>query len=223
MIVAIDGPAGAGKSTTAREVARALGYAYIDTGAMYRAVGLVALERGFTLPRDAEAIQALPDDLCFRFAAGGDRLYLGSRDVSAEIRRPQVGEWASKVATLPGVRSAVVALQRELGRAAEMGCGGAVLEGRDIGPVVFADAALKIFLTASPEIRAKRRLEQWEKSGRAGDLPGARADVEQRDERDINRSYSPLVPAGDAVQLSTDKLSADQVVQAIVALARERS
>ncbi len=222
MIIAIDGPAGAGKSTVAREVALALGFAYINTGAMYRAVALEARSQHLDPRTDEPAIAEIGRTLPMRFGAGGTRLFVGERDVSEAIMSPEMGEAASKVAALPSLRTEVVARQREMGEIAAAQCGGAVLEGRDIQTVVFPDAPLKVFLTATDEARAKRRIDQWKQKGEAFDEQRALLDVRERDARDASRDTSPLRPAEDAVYLLSDDLTVEQVIERIVTLARER-
>lgn len=192
MIVAIDGPAGAGKSTVARAVAAALGFAYLDTGAMYRAVSLA---------EDPAAADV-------RLENG--RVLLDGRDVTEEIRTPPATVAASRVAERPDVRAAMVARQREL-----IGDGDWVAEGRDIGTVVAPDAAIKVFLTASAAERARRRAQQ---TNRPQDE--VLAEQHERDERDSNRAASPLAPAADAVALDTTGLTLEQVVDRVVFLAR---
>ncbi len=223
MIIAIDGPAGAGKSTVAQRVARELKFAYINTGAMYRAIAFVARERELNLPTDEAALVQLGAELPLRFGAGGAQIWCGERDLSAEIGAPAIGNLASQVAACKPLRERVVARQRELGRESEAEVGGAVLEGRDIQTVVFPDAQLKIFLTASDEARAQRRLHQWQQKGADGaSLEAAARDVRERDERDLGRETSPLRAADDAVHVSTDDMSSDQVVAHIVELANAR-
>jgi CMP/dCMP kinase len=200
MIVAIDGPAGAGKSTVARAVAQALGFTYLDTGAMYRCVALARL-------RDAEV------DLEGLEIVLADSVTLGGEDVCDQIRSPAVTELASEVAAEPKVR-AVMALQQQ----AMLANGDWVAEGRDIGTVIAPQAELKIFLTADPTERARRRAEQ---TGRP--LDEVLAEQQQRDRRDGERELSPLVAAGDAVQLDTTALSADEAIAEIVELAAQRS
>ena len=198
MIVAVDGPAGAGKSTVARAAADGLGFTYLDSGAMYRAVALAALERGrppAEVARDA-AIEL------------GDGVRLDGRDVTTAIRAPEVSEAASRVAGDPEVRAALVERQRAL-----MANGDWVAEGRDIGTVVAPDAAVKVFLTASPEERARRRAAELGADERA-----VLADQALRDERDRTRAHSPLRPAPGAVELDTTGLSVDQVVERIAEL-----
>jgi CMP/dCMP kinase len=203
MVVAIDGPAGAGKSTVARGVAKALGFTYLDSGAMYRAVALATLEQG---GEQAERAQELEIEL-------GDRVMANGRDVTEAIRTPEVSERASVIATDPAVRQALVEKQRALLQHRDW-----VAEGRDIGTVVAPDAELKVFLTASPEERARRRAEEL-----GADVETVMRDQALRDEQDRSREHSPLKPAGDAVELDTTGLSVDEVVERIVALVRERS
>jgi cytidylate kinase len=199
VIVAVDGPAGAGKSTVARAAAAALGFTYLDSGAMYRAVALGALE-GKRPPAEVARDAAL--DLV------DDGVRLDGRDVTAAIRAPEVSEAASRIAADPDVRAALVERQRGL-----MATGDWVAEGRDIGTVVAPDAALKIFLTASPEERARRRAAELGADERA-----VLADQALRDERDRTRAHSPLRPAAGAVEVDTTGLSVDQVVERIAAL-----
>jgi CMP/dCMP kinase len=203
MIVAIDGPAGAGKSTVARGVARALGFTYLDSGAMYRSVALASLERGGEPADVARSI-----DLAL-----GERVRLDGRDVTEAIRTPEVSERASLVAADLGVREAMVAKQREL-----MSTGDWVAEGRDIGTVVAPDAELKVFLTASPEERARRRAAEL-----GADAGTVLTEQRIRDERDRTREHSPLEPAPGAVELDTTGLSADDVVERIAGLVGERA
>jgi cytidylate kinase len=209
MVIAIDGPAGAGKSTVARAVAAALGFTYLDSGAMYRCVALAGIERGADLG-DPEAMGALARSLAI--GLDGERVELDGRDVGAAIREPRVTEAASRVSVHPGVREAMVARQREL-----IAAGRYVAEGRDIGTVVSPDAPLKVFLTASPEERARRRAAQT-----GGDEATVLAAQRERDERDETREHSALRAAEDAVELDTTGLSLDEVVEWVVALARER-
>ncbi|MCW2970731.1 MAG: cytidylate kinase [Solirubrobacterales bacterium] len=208
MVIAIDGPAGAGKSTVARALAHELGFTYLDSGAMYRCVGLLSLAAPASEP--AALARAAAIDLVPSQADGPPRVLLDRHDLTEQIRAPEVSEAASLVAADPGVREALVAKQREL-----IASGDWVAEGRDVGTVVAPDAALKMFLTADPHERARRR---------AAEL-GADADtvfVEQglRDERDRTRAHSPLRPAPGAVELDTTGLEVAEVVARIVALAR---
>ena len=210
MVIAIDGPAGAGKSTVARAVAAELGFTYLDSGAMYRSVALAALEAGID-PDDGEALGALASGLEVGF--DGRRVLLGGRDVSDAIRRPEVTADASRVSVHAAVREAMVARQRAL-----IAAGDYVAEGRDIGTVVSPESPLKVFLTASEQERARRRAAQ---TGEAeADVLAAQR---RRDERDETREHSALRPAADAVEIDTTGLSLEQVTARVVALARERS
>jgi cytidylate kinase len=213
-VVAIDGPAGAGKSTASRGLAARLGFAHVDTGAMYRAVGVLADEQGIA-PDDDSALARLVDAL--RIEAASDHLVVDGRDLGAAIRSAAAGELASRVSTRPVVRERLVALQRRLGAAGDV-----VMEGRDIGTVVFPDAALKIYLTASPEERARRRAHDLALRGEAADAHALAADIARRDRRDAERAHSPLRPAGDAVLVDTSHLDLPAVVDRMVALARAR-
>jgi cytidylate kinase len=204
MVVAIDGPAGAGKSTVARAVADRLGYTYLDTGAMYRSVALAALERG----ADPAAVAPM-----LRIEPTAERVMLDGRDVSAAIRTPEVSEAASKAAAQPAVRAAMVAEQRRL-----LSDGDWVAEGRDIGTVVAPDAALKVFLIADPQERARRRAAEL-----GADVRTVLAEQLIRDERDASRAASPLVAAADAVTVDTTGLTVDEVVDRIVGLLAQSS
>jgi CMP/dCMP kinase len=198
MVVAIDGPAGAGKSTVARAAARALGFTYLDSGAMYRAVGLMAQRHG-----GAASDRAAELDIRL-----GDRVLANGEDVTEAIRAPEVSEAASKVATNPRVREALVQKQREL-----LSDGDWVVEGRDIGTVVAPDAAIKVYLTASPEERARRRAAEL-----GTDVRTVLQDQALRDAQDMEREHSPLMAASGAVELDTSGLSVDEVVDRIVEL-----
>lgn len=198
MVVAIDGPAGAGKSTVARALAGALGFTYLDSGAMYRAVGLVTLQMG-----GAASDRAREIDLEL-----GPRVIANGEDVTEAIRAPEVSEAASKVATNPAVRAALVEKQREL-----LAAGDWVAEGRDIGTVVAPDAAVKVFLTAGPEERARRRAAEL-----GADLDTVLRDQALRDAQDSEREHSPLELAPGAVELDTTGLSVDEVVERIAAM-----
>jgi CMP/dCMP kinase len=200
MVVAIDGPAGAGKSTVARAVARALGFPYLDSGAMYRAVGLATLERGGAASDRARELEL----------EVGERVVANGRDVTEAIRSPEVSEAASRVATNPAVRAALAEKQREL-----LASGDWVAEGRDIGTVVAPDAAVKVFLTASPEERARRRAAEL-----GADPETVLRDQALRDAQDEGREHSPLARAPGAVELDTTGLSVDEVVARIVSLVR---
>jgi cytidylate kinase len=209
MVIAIDGPAGAGKSSVARALAGRLGFTYLDSGAMYRCVALAALERGVD-PDDGEATGALARSLAIEL--GGERVRLDGLDVSLAIREPRVSEAASRVSVHPAVREAMVAEQRRL-----IAAGRYVAEGRDIGTVVSPEAPLKVFLTASPQERARRRAEQT-----GADPAAVLAAQRERDARDETREHSALRAAEGAVEVDTTGLSLEQTVERIEALARER-
>ncbi len=217
LIIAIDGPVGSGKSTLARRVADLLGYVYIDTGATYRSIALKALRRGVSLEA-AELLTALAGDtrIDLRAQGAGQRVFLDGEDVTSAIRTPEVAQAASKVAVIPGVRRVLVAEQRRAG-----GQGGVVMEGRDIGTVVFPDAELKIFLTASPEIRAERRWREHQQKGDVIDLARTLDEIRERDRRDREREDSPLVRAKDAVVVDSTAMEPDEVARLVVMLARE--
>ncbi|MEE2830372.1 MAG: (d)CMP kinase [Myxococcota bacterium] len=218
LVVAVDGPAGAGKSTLAKLCARDLGYTYIDTGAMYRAVGLLARRAAIDF-EDERGLAELVAGLDFQFQWVGEELHtvVAGEDISGEIRTPQAAMDASTVSKVGDVREALVALQRRMGAA-----GGVVMEGRDIGTVVFPEADLKIFLTASPTVRAQRRLTQMEERGQEGDLATIIEEIRKRDLQDRTRDISPLRPAEDAVELDSSELGIDSVVAIVGRLVRER-
>ena len=219
LIIAIDGPVGSGKSTLARRVAALLGYLYIDSGAMYRSIALKALRNGVPLdsgdPLTSLAGQTRID---LRAEDGALRVFLDGEDVTAAIRTPEVALAASKVAVVPGVRRVLVAEQRRAGAA-----GGVVMEGRDIGSVVFPDAQLKIFLTASPEVRAERRWREHQQKGDKIDLARTLDEIHERDRRDRERTNSPLVRAKDAVVIDSTAMDPEEVARLVVMLAKEQA
>lgn len=222
MIIAIDGPAGSGKSTTARAIAERLGYAYVDTGAMYRAVALAASERGLTPPGDNAAIIELAQSLPIALRNNGKSVYIGDRDVSDLIRTPEIGELTSSISTIKEVRAVIVEQQRRIAASSEQECGGAVLEGRDIQTVVCPDAPVKIFLTADLDTRAYRRLHQWQEKGEAATSQIAQQDVASRDARDSSRQVSPLRAAPDAIHIDTSQQPSEQVVNSIIDVVRAK-
>lgn len=218
MIVTIDGPAASGKSTTARGVALALGFDYLDTGALYRCVTLAALEAGVP-PAEGEALHALLRGLKikYRYHKGRVRLRLGGRDVSEAIRGAAVTAGASAYSALPTVREHMVGFQRQYARGRNL-----VAEGRDMGSVVFPDAELKIFLVADPAERARRRARDFRGQGRAVDAGTVRAELESRDAQDAGRDLSPLIRPADAVEIDNSRMTIAEQVAAVVRLAAER-
>ncbi len=214
MIVTLDGPAGAGKSTTARALAARLGWCYLDTGAMYRTVALVALEHGLPLD-DGPRLAALVESLVIRFCQG--RVFVGDRDVSDAIRTEEVTQATRPVADAPAVREAMKHLQRRLAEGLDL-----VTEGRDQGSEVFPAAELKVFLTASPEERARRRHREELARGSTGSLDAVLAAQARRDEGDRNRPVGAMRPAFDAVVFETDGLAPDEVLARLVELVDAR-
>jgi cytidylate kinase len=217
-IIAIDGPAGAGKSTVARRVADALGFVLLDTGALYRTVALAA-QRGKVPVTEPHRAGALAEDLARRAAITleRDRVLLDGEDVSKAIRAPDIGMDASTVSAHPAVRKALLDMQRKAGEQ-----GGIVAEGRDIGTVVFPDAEHKFFLTASPEVRAKRRHEELAAKGQALPFEDVLAEVKRRDTQDTTRAVAPLKPAPDAVQVDSSGMDIDAVLELMLAHIRAR-
>ena len=214
--LAIDGPAGAGKSTIAKAVSRELNWIYVDTGAMFRAIALFLTERG-TDTDSEEAVAAALDgvDIALRHENGEQRIFLNGRDVSAEIREEAVGNMASRVSVYPAVRNKLLFLQRQLAAAQPV-----VMDGRDIGTVVLPNADTKIYLTASAEVRAKRRLRELLLKGQSAELAEVQRDIEARDYRDMHRETAPLRQAEDAVLLDSSDMSAAEVQGKILSLVR---
>lgn len=218
LAIAIDGPAGVGKSTVARAVARRLGFAYVDSGATYRAAALKVLESGVSLDDAARVAEVVTGaDIRFQVRGKECRVLLDGQDVEGRIRTPEVTLAASKVSRLLQVRQKLVALQRSIAADRDV-----VMEGRDIGTVVLRDAPLKIFLKADAEERARRRLGQEKEDGIDRTLAETAEAIERRDQRDTERSLSPLRAAPGAVEIDTTTLTADQVVERIIQLAKER-
>lgn len=214
IIIAIDGPAGAGKSTIAKKVAARLGYAYIDTGAMYRAVTLCFLRSGAPFSEEVVTRDAETMDLSFAYKDGVNRVYVNGEEVTEAIRTLEVSRNVSRVSAVGGVRKAMVALQRKIGSR-----GGVVMDGRDIGTVVFPHAELKVFLTASVEERARRRYLELKEKGEDVDLEDLKKRIAERDHLDETREIAPLRKADDAVLVDSTTLSIDEVTAKIVALA----
>jgi CMP/dCMP kinase len=212
LIVAIDGPSGAGKSTLAKRLARELGFIYMDTGAMYRALALKVLREGVDLTDDAamaRLIESTTVDL--QPVNGALRVLLDGTDVATEIRTPQVSQMASKASALPAVRARLLELQREMGRR-----GSVVAEGRDIGTVIFPGAEVKVFLQASAAERARRRFAELRAAGQAVKLDETLREIEERDQRDSMRDLAPLRQAEDAVLIDSSSMDADQVMAQVL-------
>ena len=216
--VAVDGPAGAGKSTIARAVAREMNLIYVDTGAMYRAMALFMLKEKVALDdRAGIAEKCRQADITIRYEDGEQVVVLNGENVNPFLRTEEVGNAASAVSPVPQVREKLVELQKQL--AAQSDC---IMDGRDIGTCVLPAAQLKIYLTASSAVRAKRRYDEFAAKGEACDLQKIQADIEERDYRDMHREMSPLKQAEDAVLVDTSDMSVDQVISRIIGLCRER-
>ncbi len=209
--VAIDGPAGAGKSTLARRLAAELGYIYVDTGAMFRTIGLYALRAGKD-PKDNEAVNALLPEISLKFAfiGGEQHIYLNGEDVSTAIRTEEVGMAASAVGANPEVRAFLLGMQRDMAKTQDV-----LMDGRDIGTVVLPDATVKIFLTASPEARATRRWKEYQQKGVEVSYEEVLVDVRQRDYQDTHRAAAPLRQADDAQLLDTSEMNFEQSLEAM--------
>jgi cytidylate kinase len=219
LVIAIDGPSGSGKSTIGKAVARRLDYLYLDSGAVYRAVGLKALNTGVPL-EDGDAVGGIARDATIQLLGDPDhlRVLLDGQDVTTEIRAPGASRASSVVATILEVREAVVEKLREMSRDS-----GVVMDGRDIGTKVFPDAQVKLFLDASLDVRARRRWEEDRERGRQVSVETVRAELEERDRRDTGRLATPLVKADDAVFIDTSELSLDAVVERVLEIVKSRS
>jgi cytidylate kinase len=209
-VVAVDGPAGAGKSSASKGLAERLGFRHVDTGAMYRVIGVLARDGGIAADDD-DALRRLVDGIVFDRV--DEEIVAGGRNLTRAIREGDAGDWASKVSTRPVVRERLVALQRRLGAG-----GGVVMEGRDIGTVVFPDAPVKVFLTAAPRERARRRAVELRAKGEVVDEEALAVAIAERDRRDSDRREAPLRPAADAVVLDTSGLDLASVIDRLVAL-----
>lgn len=212
--VAIDGPAGAGKSTIAKLVAKEKGYVYVDTGAMYRGLAIHFLENGIEAEEKEKIAEACKDaDVTIRYEDGQQQVYLNGKNITAKLREEAVGNMASKSSAIPEVRAKLLELQRELARKEDV-----IMDGRDIGTCVLPDADVKVFLTASVETRAKRRYDELVEKGVACDLEEIARDIAERDERDSTREIAPLKQAEDAVLVDSSHMTVEEVVAAIVKL-----
>lgn len=217
--VAVDGPAGSGKSTVAKEIAKALGILYIDTGAMYRTVGMACLKKGID-PADEGAVVASLDDLDMKIfpEAGGQRILLDGEDITSRIRTEEIGKAASSVAAYQKVREKLVEIQQGLAKEQSV-----IMDGRDIGTKVLPDAEVKIYLDASVEERAKRRVGELEAQGKTADLEIIREEIAHRDYQDMHRENSPLCRAEDAVNMDTTGLDIPAVTEKLLALIAEKT
>lgn len=216
--IAIDGPAGAGKSTIAKLLAKKLGFIYVDTGAMYRAMALYMINNGIDKDDESEVVAALPDiSVTIGHKDGNQVVYLNDEDVSGLIRTEEVGNTASRISSYAKVREALLELQRSLARENNV-----IMDGRDIGTTILPDAFLKIFLTASVEVRAKRRFDELVAKGETCDIEKIASDIALRDEQDRTRAVSPLKKASDAIEVDTSDMNIDEVVSAIFKLYEDK-
>ena len=216
--IAIDGPAGAGKSTIAKTLAKELGYVYVDTGAMYRAMAYFFLQKGINKDDEAAITEAVDGaDVTIRYENGVQQVLLNGENVTGCLRTEQVGNMASSTSVYPAVRTKLVALQQRLAKTTDV-----IMDGRDIGTCVLPDAQVKIYLTASVETRAKRRYMELMEKGEPADLEKIATDIKERDHRDMHREMSPLRQAEDAVLVDSSDMSIVEVVSAIRAIAEEK-
>lgn len=218
MNIAIDGPAGAGKSTIARKLAEKLGYIYVDTGAMYRAMALCVLNQGINAKKEAQVVFAAEEaDISIQYQQGEQQVILNGENVTGQIRKEAVSRMASSISVYPAVRKKLVALQQKLAKTADV-----IMDGRDIGTCVLPDAKVKIYLTASVEARAKRRFLELTEKGADCNLDEIKKDIEERDYRDMHREASPLKQAEDAVLVDSSNMNIEEVVEAILNIWQER-
>ncbi len=216
--IAIDGPAGAGKSTIAKSVSKQLGFIYVDTGALYRTVGLNALRLGLDTKSAADVVPTLENiKVSLRFVSGEQRVFLGEEDVSAAIRQNEVSMAASNVSAIPEVRAYLFDLQRNIAK--ENNC---IMDGRDIGTVVLPDAKIKIFLTASAEARAERRFKELAEKGQSVDFNALLEEIKQRDYQDSHREIAPLKQAEDAVLVDTTNVGLEDAINLVLTTVKER-
>lgn len=214
--VAIDGPAGAGKSTIAKRVAEEMGYIYVDTGAMYRGLAIHFLDRGIKAEDTAKVIEACRDaDVKIQYEDGVQQVYLNGVNVTGRLRDEEVGKMTSKCSMIPEVRAKLLDLQKDLARTQDV-----IMDGRDIGTCVLPDADVKIYLTANVMTRAKRRYDELTAKGEVCDLGEIEKDIEERDERDMNRETAPLKKAGDAILIDSSDMTIEEVVKRITGLCR---
>ena len=216
--IAIDGPAGAGKSTIAKKVAKELDFIYVDTGAMYRSMALYLIRKGVKAEEKNKIIELLPEiHVTLAYVEGEQHVYLNQEDVSSLIRNEEVSQMTSSISTIPEVREALLSLQRNLAKENNV-----LMDGRDIGTCVLPNAELKIYLTASTKVRAKRRYDEMIEKGMECNLKELEASIKERDYRDMNREIAPLKQAEDAVFLDTSDMNIEEVVSAIIRLVKER-
>ena len=216
--IAIDGPAGAGKSTIAKKVAKELDFIYVDTGAMYRSMALYLIRKGVKAEEKNKIIELLPEiHVTLAYVEGEQHVYLNKEDVSSLIRNEEVSQMTSSISTIPEVREALLSLQRNLAKENNV-----LMDGRDIGTCVLPNAELKIYLTASTKVRAKRRYDEMIEKGMECNLKELEASIKERDQRDMNREIAPLKQAEDAVFLDTSDMNIEEVVSAIIRLVKER-
>lgn len=216
--IAIDGPAGAGKSTIAKKVAKELDFIYVDTGAMYRSMALYLIRKGVKAEEKNKIIELLPEiHVTLAYVEGEQHVYLNKEDVSSLIRNEEVSQMTSSISTIAEVREALLSLQRNLAKENNV-----LMDGRDIGTCVLPNAELKIYLTASTKVRAKRRYDEMIEKGMECNLKELEASIKERDQRDMNREIAPLKQAEDAVFLDTSDMNIEEVVSAIIRLVKER-